>query len=218
MTRIIMRNYKCAICGKESGQKVMLSSHSFGYPDLDFRPARALGGLPLYNIMECTSCGYCNRDLDELKFKDVARIVKSDEYQDLRKKLKGSRASKFFLSAYLDDYNENYNTAWLSYLNAAWCYDDSYDSLMSDVSRKKAIDDLLKTAYKESFNRCAILVDMLRRVREFEKAIVYCDEFLKTFKDKENVKIFKVQKELCEAKDSKIHTTGLLIDKENDNK
>ena len=55
----------CPICGAINRPDRLLSTHSFGSPDLDLRPAPAMGQLLEYMVEACLACGYAASSLDD---------------------------------------------------------------------------------------------------------------------------------------------------------
>ena len=57
--KVIQEMNKCIVCGKESEQLVVLSSHSFGPKGLDGKMVIMYSGT---GIQQCPYCNYCNYD------------------------------------------------------------------------------------------------------------------------------------------------------------
>ena len=71
---------ECSVCGETTEQPVLMSTNSWGYPDLDLRPPEMQRATMHVWIQECPHCGYVAGDLsDELEIsKDY---LKCEEYK-----------------------------------------------------------------------------------------------------------------------------------------
>src|SRR5215510_14310051 len=75
---------KCALCGVVSPQMLILSSSSFGTPDLDTRPPPMVRGTLLYWLQECPECGYAAADLSKAEQKaKIRQAMQSDAWKKL---------------------------------------------------------------------------------------------------------------------------------------
>jgi len=81
MSTVINYTVKCAVCEKESKQARIMSYSTFGYPDLDFRPASMLRETMEYWLHECPYCGYINTNLDNPC--DLSLEAISDIYEEV---------------------------------------------------------------------------------------------------------------------------------------
>ena len=49
---------ECSVCGETTEQPVLMSTNSWGYPDLDLRPPEMQRSTMHVWIQECPHCGY----------------------------------------------------------------------------------------------------------------------------------------------------------------
>ena len=64
MTTIMEFNQTCAVCGETSLQPVISSTSTWGYPDLDLRPAEMQRSSMFAWLVECPHCGYVAAKLE----------------------------------------------------------------------------------------------------------------------------------------------------------
>ena len=218
MTRIIDEKVKCAVCGKEVTQNVLLSTNSFGYSDTDFRPPQMMRSAMSSYVAMCPECGYANEDLSKRISSFTRVFVKQSEYKRLAEGVRERRYNKFYLCAYLKEKECHNNEAAKYYKMAAWFFDDACNSEMAYKAREKAIECTRKTECgARRFADKIILADMLRRNAHFEEAL----EVLKkidtgNLKKEESIHL-EYLKELCEANDSKCHTLEAAFKKRSEN-
>jgi len=55
----------CAVCGTTSVHPILMSTNSFGSPDLDLRPAEMQRSTVWMWVQRCPQCGYCADSLDK---------------------------------------------------------------------------------------------------------------------------------------------------------
>lgn len=67
MTTLASTSKKCLVCGTVSQFSALQSTNSFGYSDLDFRPAEMKRSTMPYWIQECPCCGYVSSDIVRTK-------------------------------------------------------------------------------------------------------------------------------------------------------
>ncbi len=201
--RIIEKKIVCAYCGKESTQKVLLSYSSFGPMDLDTRPAPNGRRVLPYKVQECPHCHYCNSNIENKKIVPISlddnysSIVADESIDDVPK--------KYYLLGYLQSQNSEHYKAGMSYLNAAWFYDDLKNDEQATFFRKKAAQELSQHALKKDDGDAAlILLDIFRRIGEFEEAKGLI-EWLGETGEKELDRIIQFQKNLIERTDTKAH-------------
>ena len=89
----------CAVCGVVSEQTGVLSTSTFGAPDLDGRPAEMKRSTIGWWVHRCPGCGYCAPSIDEAPA-DAADLVRSAPYrQQLDDPLTPELARMFLCSA-----------------------------------------------------------------------------------------------------------------------
>lgn len=156
----------CILCLKESEQVEIMSTSSFGYSDLDFRPSLMERSTIFAWLQACPHCGYVAKDIFDLscikavKHVDVMRqIVSSESYVKCDNiNFISDYASNFYRHHLILLKSDNIEEAFLALRNAAWVCDDMGDKENAVICRKKAIE-LIDRLSLESFgkfdiNRC----------------------------------------------------------------
>lgn len=194
---------RCAVCNKLVKQTVMMSSNSFGFPDLDGRPAGMMREAMVHFINICPNCGYAHGVLDLLYF-NAKEIVNSEEYQRLRKELPNETAKKFYLAGYIEECNNEPAKAYQHYRHAAWMYDDSGHIELAKKCREKSIACLDQLDHLIN-DVLALYIDMKRRIGAFDDALKIIEEKEESFKGTDKEIWLELEKELCLKKDDKVH-------------
>lgn len=173
-----MRNFdeKCSVCGETSPQPVLTSTNSWGYPDLDLRPAPMQRDTMSVWLAECPHCGYVAGDLSDDSGISID-FLKSDDYLTCEGHEFISDLSKRFYRRYMISKETN-DTAncFFSLLNCAWACDDSNDELASEMRRLALpyLEEMIEKNSEDKNNFLLIKADFLRRMGEFDRMI---DEF-----------------------------------------
>ena len=174
MTIIKQREIECEMCHSTSIHRVLSSTNSSGYSDLDTRPNGMARSVIFLLVMECPHCGYvgfhlkCEGDLP-------MDFLKSEEYRtcsgiDFKSKTAQMFYRKYLISTQLD----NLKIAMHDLLRCAWACDDKKDNYNAELIRKIAADIariLIERDDDERDDIILIRADLLRRSREFEKLI-----------------------------------------------
>lgn len=203
---------KCGNCGCENEFMDWASTHSFGSPDLDTRPSEDYRfTINQLMVKKCNSCGYCNSDIGQINEK-IELIVNSKNYQDqLNNKQFPEKANEFLCkSIILESDNEVEEAAWAS-LHAAWNCDDSDKYVQSKFCRNRAIElfqignaaSILK--FEKNGEYPVLLIDMLRKTEQFDKAKTICNIRLQQEDDELIIKILHFQNQLIEVQDIKTY-------------
>ena len=174
MTTINDIDQTCPVCGKQSSQRVLMSTNSFGYSDLDFRPPSMQRETMSLWLMECPECGY----VEWMMRGDGASIpisyLKSDEYigcegHDFKKHLSEKFYRRYMIQRELNDIKKCFSNL----LHCAWSCDDSEDENADEI-RKMAlsyIDDIVPEDVEEERYYLMVKADLLRRTGQFDKLI-----------------------------------------------
>ena len=172
MTVINEFEEKCSVCGKTSPQPVMMSTSTFGYPDLDLRPSEMKRSSMFAWLHECPHCGYVAASLeDELEV--PGEILKSDEYLTCEgHDFESKSAKRFYRQHLISKAKKNYQSEFFSLLHCAWVCDD-YDGEFAVGIRKLALKSIDKIAAgdDEKDNLMLLKADLLRRSLQFERLI-----------------------------------------------
>lgn len=173
-----MRNFdeKCSVCGETSPQPVLTSTNSWGYPDLDLRPAPMQRDTMSVWLAECPHCGYVAGDLSDESGISID-FLKSDDYLTCEGHDFISDLSKRFYRRYMISKETN-DTAYCFFnlRNCAWACDDGNDELASEMRRLALpyLEEMIKENGEDKNNILLIKADFLRRMGEFDRMI---DEF-----------------------------------------
>lgn len=208
MTRIMTRTCKCSVCRYKSEYRVLSSTNSFGYPDLDGRPPGMARSTMYLWIQECPKCGYANSSIEDKVSRIIKKYVKSDEYLNCNGFSFKSGLAKSFYKLYLMSQKENnVEKAFNAALHAAWASDDVGDNEIAKVCRKHAVDlvDIINVGGKIEGLKLT-KADLLRRMGNFEKVIEEYegmkseDEFLQ--------KAFQFEVELAKLERTGVYTSN----------
>lgn len=202
----------CVLCGKSSTQTILTSTNTFGPSDLDSRPPEMARSTINMWIQRCPSCYYCAPDISEAPEK-AGETVKSSEY---RKQFRNSSypklANRFLCYALVAEAASDYiNAGWAS-LHAAWVCDDSSNIDGIKGCRQKAATLFLTgKENKQRFMKSKgeeelLIVDLLRRCGEFQRALTFCDAGLKRKPGGLIEDCLNFEKELIDRIDSECHS------------
>jgi hypothetical protein len=181
MTTHGINKVTCSVCGKASEQEVLMSTNSFGSPDLDLRPPEMERSTMSSWLHECPHCGFVSNDLSEAE-KGIQEILATQRFVSLRRGA-GTLIGRCLKRSLLDMGLGNSGNAAEHTLWAAWAADDADDPSAAEY-RSKAADLFLVAASSlpsgstESTTMRARTIDILRRARRFDDAIDLADALL----------------------------------------
>lgn len=215
MTRCEYITKKCAYCGKESEQTILLSMNETGYPTLDCRAER-MGEDPIYLILDkCPYCNYVSFDISEEIPGLDAKIFESKDFKDIVEKYeKYGVAGNYLIYSFLYESINDYKSAAFNYLHASWIFDDSRNIQCANKSRKKAVSNFLKVNDGElTVTNIFQTLDLLRRTKQFDEALEFLEPLEEVFNDRDIFHaIVLFQKELIKNKDSGNYRTKDAMD------
>lgn len=207
MTTVRKFDKKCAICTETSPQSIMTSTSTWGYPDLDLRPAEMKRSSMFAWLQECPHCGYVARDIEQSQVKIPLDFLKSEEYLTCEgHDFKSDLAKRFYRHHLISKANDIHDLEFYSLLHCAWVCDDNDDNLAVDIRNLalKSIDKVDTKNDDEKDNLKLIKADLLRRSLQFDELIgEFKDVF---FEDKIKNEIINFQLELSAKKDSGCYT------------
>ena len=175
MSRIVLAECKCAICGTTNEYRVLTSSNTFGGgPDLDTRPAEMYRSTMNVWIQECPGCGYISE-----KVSDASNVtiewLKSRKYLSCDGITFVSDLAKKFYKYYLINLeDENTEDAFYAVLHAAWACDDKKDDINAKHCRELAIslaNELIESDYDNKDKIRMMKADLMRRACRFDEMI-----------------------------------------------
>ncbi len=203
---------KCAICGEINNYIELRSTNAFGSPDLDTRPPEMRRSTIYLWAQTCQNCGYVSHDISK-KIPKSEEVIHSNIYKEQLDSSNFPKLANSFLcySMILENIEEYTEAGWAC-LHAAWVCDDSGYSEAAKVSRKKAF--ILFMRAKEKGEKIAeqlgadeaIIVDLLRRAGEFEKALKFAEEGLKNKPEKIIETTLNFQIKLINKRDTSCYT------------
>jgi hypothetical protein len=217
MTTQYRKKVRCAVCETESEYYIIISTNTFGSPDLDTRPPEMQRSTISTWVQQCPKCGYCGSDISNAP-KIAESLVRSPEYQKLANEtIFWGFANSFLCKAMIDEKMSNYVDATWASIHAAWVNDDANQADQARICRCKAVNLLLEAEthgqkVTELDEECtAILIDLLRRSSQFVQA----QECITTRRSgvTENViaRILDFQEKLIEKEDDSCHTIAEAV-------
>lgn len=214
MTTIRKFEEKCAVCGKTSEQDIIMSTSTWGYPDLDLRPAEMQRSSMFAWLKECPHCGYVAGTLEN-KLEASPDILKSDAYLTCEgKSFKYDLSKKFYKRYLILKEENNHKGEFFSLLHCAWACDDNDDELAVEIRKLalNSIDKIVAEDDNEKNNLKLIKADLLRRSLQFDKLINEFKDLNLT--DKNQNDVIKFQIELAMKKDSDCYTVEDALKKQ----
>lgn len=220
MTTISLGNEKCSVCSQTSSHNTIMSTNTFGSPDLDTRPAEMRRSTMNMWVQTCPSCGYCAVEISE-KIDKSSEVVHSDVYQ---KQLKNTEfpelANAFLCFSIIQESSGEYAGAVWTSIHAAWVCDDAENNTGAQYCRMRAVGLQQKAKEKQQMilelpgAKEAIMVDLLRRSGKFELALKTCDDGLKKKPVEMLSGFFKFQKTLINKSDTACYTIAKALREE----
>ena len=193
-------SYKCGLCGHTFDARKLMSTNSFGSPDLDFRVSGMMRRTMGQWVYRCPRCGYTHARIQNDGKKHMA-YIKTKEYLLCEGvKLLSPLACNFYRYGLILLRDNETVEAYEAFLHAAWVCDDSLDPKGAYLCRKRAISLYDNALFKGSVGLTVRHIDLLRRTGEFEKALKLCAEL--ESESESVVRILELQKQLSEAKDT----------------
>jgi hypothetical protein len=207
MTTMDLVSKKCAICGHDGTYTVIMSTSSFGAPDLDLRPPEIARSNLHYQIQRCPSCGYCAPDISTAEVV-ASKVIQREPYRhQLEAPELPELANSFLCSAMVHDAADDRLAAGLATLRAAWICDDHEMNDQAAGIRKRAAEHLWQVhAAGQEFaggggGEEAMLTDVMRRAGQFESARQVCGSGLEKTPEDVIDSVLRYQLLLIERKD-----------------
>ena len=213
MTMINDIERECSVCGEKSMQPTLMSTNSWGYPDLDLRPPEMQRSTMHVWIQECPNCGYvAGRLTDELEIpKD---FLKSDEYLNCEgNDFKSDLSKRFYKLHMIGRESGNVEKAFYGLRNCIWECDDVQDELAVEM-RKRAVelaDELFKRDTEDKELIILMKADFLRRSGQFDRLIEEYENI--TLDDGNSDRVLRYQIEKAKEQDDECYTTEEIFAK-----
>ncbi|MCQ2379459.1 MAG: hypothetical protein MJ025_00845 [Victivallaceae bacterium] len=203
MTTMFPMSEICANCGAVDTYQQLGSTNCFGWSDLDLRPAEMQRSTIGVVMHMCKECGYAWYDVSEAPKNKVmlAGIVSS---LPRAKDLSDTYFNAGMIRLLADDDHES---AFNCFLNAAWAADDAGDAAKAVKARCKAlvqVHTLLKTD-GENADLMLMAADIARRAGEFVIALEYIEKIEKCETDDIHRKLAAFERKLAGDEDDKCH-------------
>lgn len=203
----------CAVCGAESSHREMMSTNSFGAPDLDLRPSEMMRSTMNMWVSECPECGYCRANLEE-KTAVTREYAASKEYRSVFPEIAADALAVRFLREIKGCEKDGaFAEIPLLYLCAAWDCDDLGNAAGAVKCRRAALETLEK--YREKIEEnidadtlACLKTDVLRRVGDFSAVQFFAEEHMKKTQEEVIQKILAFQIEKCRVKNSACFTVS----------
>ena len=210
MTTIRKIEQKCPVCKKPSLVSVLTSTSTWGYPDLDLRPAEMQRSSMFAWLAECPHCGYVSGNFNNAT-EITKEFLQGDDYRSLEGFEFKSDLSKRFYRAYLIARELNdARKCFFNLLHCAWKCDDAEDANAMEI-RKKALSyiDEFEAGEDEKRNLLCMKADLLRRSGQFDELI---DNFTGVkIGEEPHDRIIAFQIEKASAKDTTCYTVEDVI-------
>lgn len=178
--RIINETLKCACCGKESEQEVILSFTTMGSPDLDYRQTGMASRAFTYALQICPECNYVATNIAE-KFPDSLMAQKKEFYKEAVEESNklglDNDVKKFYLMGLVDEEAGNQEQASDNYLCAYWLTERT-DEKLATRFLKRTISLRSKNYNKLSKKIALQTLDLMRRNGNFDEVVSECKELL----------------------------------------
>ncbi len=214
MTTERLEVFRCALCSEESEHTTIGSTNAVGHPDLDARPPQMRRSTIFAWVQRCLACGYCAAEITS-PCATAPSVVASNAYKrQLNDAAFPVLANSFLCKAMLDRETGDLASATWAHIHAAWACDDAKQEVLASNCRKEAAKLLVLAESKgqrisdQRGLSTAILVDLLRRAGEQEKARQVLARPLKTKAANVITKILKFQAELLDRHDLDCHTVA----------
>ena len=206
MTTIIPVDQKCSVCGYTSQQYVLGSTNSWGYADLDLRPAPMQRDTMNTWIVECPNCGYVAGNLENESGIKID-FVKSEAYTTCDdNEFEGKLSERFYRGFMIARETNNTRACFFNLHHCAWDCDDHNDPKAIEM-RKMALqylDEMIESADEETNNLVLIKADMLRRTEQFDTLIEEYESV--TLDDAQLDRVLKFQIKKAQEKDTACYT------------
>ena len=204
---------KCAVCGKESEQMVVISNYVSGAPDLDLKPNGSMMGIG-ENVQECPYCHYCNYDISQavqsrLELEDSLKLWENDEdIQNIIKSDENPTVKKFLLLAELYRGNLEYEKALKALISASWVTSDD----KAKELRNQALSLYISNVIPRIRTKLLQMADIARQNEEYDVALSLVDALTNLLNKKDcdykELKSFaKFEKKLIKEKDNQRHNS-----------
>jgi len=216
MTSYEREKLQCYCCGKTSQQTVLMSTNSFGAPDLDQRPSGMARSTIGSWLQECPFCGYVAGSIDRGNAKARAFLDTAEFCAASLEPLADPAARRFLVRAAQDAYEGDRRAAFRHTLLAAWVADDNRQASQATAFRLRAAGHLGDGPIRSIDVRLELL-DVLRRASSWERAAALADELTAEGLEHPFTAIVAFHRRKIAAKDSGRYTIEQALRRERGN-
>ena len=170
MTSYDTRVRKCYCCGKKSEHCELMSSNSWGSPDLDQRPPGMFRATVEDWLQECPFCGYVAPIIDKGDAKARSFVATPEFRAACLDPLADPASRRFLVRAAQDAYYGDRRSAFLNTLCAAWVADDNKEQASEALTLRLRAAAHLEGRTIKSIDTRLLLLDVLRRAQRWEAA------------------------------------------------
>lgn len=178
MAQIEKEKVICSHCKNESEQYILLSDSYNSELGLDSRPSKKERANFEYDVQLCPHCFYCNEEISA-----KCEVELGQDYIDIAKETRIDNLSKKLLLAYKIKFAEKkYNEALQLLLEATWILEDNKSPFYSKMMALLIKQLEICVQQERNLDYELVLVDLLRRTGNFEKALRY-NENIRSFNE-----------------------------------
>lgn len=134
MSNITTETLRCAVCGKESDQRIVLS-HYTADTFLDQKPAPSV--LPF--TLECPHCHYAADDLSAPVSEETRAYIRSTEYQEQALRQQDTWLRRLENAATIAEHQQKWAEASYRWLVAAWYCEDHALAAQARADRERSV-------------------------------------------------------------------------------
>ncbi len=194
---------KCAVCEQISEYEELIDFSKLEESDLGGQPKFSDGGSYENMVQCCPVCGYCNFDITK-NVLVANKLLQTEGYQyvlhseDMEKSV-----AKMVAVAYIYECQNSYFISAKAYSYASKMLELRGEKESSQMFKEQEVRLLLMHISTEYFKKhfdikiYQYLIDALRRLKKFDKAISFCDVALTKTHSSVQRNIFLLEKSLC---------------------
>lgn len=202
---------ECPNCGTANTLVRMMSTHSFGSPDLDLRPAPDQRDLLELEVECCRSCGLSHVRLDSALPDSARETLLSEAWERLARSNHLPPLALAFKRAelILAGEGELADAAWMA-LKACWACDDENSAAhlecrLATIRRLEALEQVGLSLFEEAVDQEALKADLYRRCGLWDEALACVARGIRTAKDPILKAVLRFQGLLASRKDDRPH-------------
>ncbi len=159
----------CAVCGRESRQRLVKGTGTTAPPDLDLRPGEGVRSTMAYWLQACPGCGYVAPRLDRATEAEKAAVWSGPYRALLAETSYPPLARRFLCRAMILEETGDLHAAAEATLQAAWVGDDMRRPELAREWRLTAVA-LFRQGPPPDLEQQVRIVDILRRAGDFSGA------------------------------------------------